>query len=57
MVWMAGFHFCFDLNHLGFWSPRQDFYGDPFWTGQRTAIVSLFLFSAVRSSRRPTKFS
>lgn len=46
IVWMAGFHFCFDLNHLGFWSPRADFYGDPFWTGQRTAIVSLFLFSA-----------
>ena len=43
---MAGFHFCFDLNHLGFWSPRQDFYGDPFWTVQRTAIVSLFLFCA-----------
>lgn len=46
IVWMAGFHFCFDLNHLGFWSPRQDFYGDPFWTVQRTAIVSLFLFCA-----------
>jgi uncharacterized membrane protein len=46
MVWMAGFHFCFDLNHLGFWLPRQDFYGDPFWTVQRTAIVSLFLFCA-----------
>lgn len=45
-MWMAGFHFCFDLNHLGFWSPRQDFYGDPFWTVQRTAIVSLFLFCA-----------
>ena len=46
IVWMAGFHFCFDLNHLGFWSPREDFYGDPFWTVQRTAIVSLFLFCA-----------
>jgi uncharacterized membrane protein len=46
IVWMAAFHFCFDLNHLGFWAPRQDFYADPFWTGQRTAIVSLFLFCA-----------
>lgn len=46
IVWMAAFHFCFDLNHLGFWSPRQDFYADPVWTGQRTAIVSLFLFCA-----------
>jgi uncharacterized membrane protein len=26
--------------------PRQDFYADPFWTTQRTAIVSLFLFCA-----------
>ena len=43
---MASFHLCFDLNHLGFWSPRQDFYSDPFWTVQRTAIVSLFLFCA-----------
>ena len=46
IVWMAAFHLCFDLNHLGFWAPRQDFYTDPFWTGQRTAIVSLFLFCA-----------
>jgi uncharacterized membrane protein len=46
IVWMAAFHLCFDLNHLGFWTPRQDFYADPFWTGQRTAIVSLFLFCA-----------
>ena len=42
IVWMAAFHFCFDLNHAGFIA--QDFYGDPLWTGQRTAIVSLFLF-------------
>jgi uncharacterized membrane protein len=45
MVWMALFHFCFDLNHLGL-TARQNFYADPFWTGQRTAIVSLFLFCA-----------
>ncbi|HYF20480.1 MAG TPA: heparan-alpha-glucosaminide N-acetyltransferase [Ramlibacter sp.] len=44
IVWMTVFHFCFDLNHLGF--IRQNFYVDPFWTGQRTAIVSLFLFCA-----------
>jgi uncharacterized membrane protein len=42
MVWMTIYHFCFDLNHFG-WI-RQDFYNDPFWTWQRTAIVSLFLF-------------
>jgi len=41
IVWMALFHFCFDLNQFGF--IRQDFYADPLWTGQRTAIVSLFL--------------
>lgn len=44
IVWMTAFHFCFDLNHFG-WI-RQDFYRDPFWTWQRTAIVSLFLFCA-----------
>ena len=42
IIWMAAFHFCFDLNHYGFIS--QDFYSDPLWTGQRTAIVSMFLF-------------
>ncbi|MGP1630399.1 MAG: DUF1624 domain-containing protein [Giesbergeria sp.] len=44
MVWMTLFHFCFDLSHFGWW--RQDFYSDPVWTWQRTAIVSLFLFCA-----------
>ena len=44
MVWMTVFHFCFDLNHFGYW--KQDFYRDPFWTWQRTLIMSLFLFSA-----------
>ena len=42
MVWMAVFHFCFDLNHYGL--IRQNFYIDPFWTVQRACIVSLFLF-------------
>jgi uncharacterized membrane protein len=44
IVWMAAFHFCFDLNHFGF--IRQNFYTDPFWTWQRTCILSLFLFCA-----------
>jgi len=44
IVWMTLFHFSFDLNHYGF--IQQNFYSDPFWTGQRTAIVSLFLFCA-----------
>jgi uncharacterized membrane protein len=46
IVWMAVFHFCFDLNHFGFLAPKQNFYADPFWTQQRTVIVSLFLFTA-----------
>jgi uncharacterized membrane protein len=44
IVWMTVYHFCFDLNHFR-WI-QQDFYRDPFWTWQRTAIVSLFLFCA-----------
>lgn len=44
IVWMTAYHFCFDLNQFGYL--RQDFYGSAFWTGQRTAIVSLFLFTA-----------
>jgi uncharacterized membrane protein len=46
IVWMALFHFCFDLNHFGLWEPRQFFTRDPFWTTQRTVIVSLFLLCA-----------
>ena len=49
IVWMTLFHFCFDLNHAGF--IRQDFYSDPFWTWQRSAIVSLFLKVASRLLR------
>ncbi|WPC67565.1 heparan-alpha-glucosaminide N-acetyltransferase [Rhodoferax ferrireducens] len=41
MVWMAVYHFVFDLNY--FKLVTQDFYRDPFWTWQRTLIVSLFL--------------
>ena len=44
IVWMTVYHFCFDLNYMG-WI-RQDFYHDPLWTWQRSAIVSLFLFCA-----------
>lgn len=44
ICWMTSYHFAFDLNHFG-WI-RQDFYRDPVWTWQRTAIVSLFLFCA-----------
>lgn len=44
IVWMTAYHLAFDLNHFG-WI-RQDFYRDPVWTWQRTAIVSLFLFCA-----------
>jgi uncharacterized membrane protein len=46
IVWMAFFHFGFDLNYFGLLSPKQNFYVDPFWTQQRVAIVSLFLFTA-----------
>lgn len=44
ILWMAVFHFCYDLNHEG-WI-HQNFLSDPVWTWQRTAIVSLFLFCA-----------
>lgn len=44
MVWMAGFHLCYDLSYFGYWP--QDFRADPFWIWQRTFIVSLFLLCA-----------
>lgn len=44
IVWMAAFHFCFDLANFRLWP--QNFYTDPFWTVQRSCIVSLFLFCA-----------
>jgi uncharacterized membrane protein len=46
ILWMAGFHFCFDLNYYGLIHPRQHFLSDPFWTVQRSIIVSLFLLCA-----------
>ncbi|MDH4449573.1 MAG: heparan-alpha-glucosaminide N-acetyltransferase [Rhodoferax sp.] len=44
MVWMTLFHFCFDLNSAGV--IHQDFHHDPWWTWQRTCILSLFLLCA-----------
>lgn len=46
IVWMAIYHFCFDLNHYGYFEPRQQFQLDAFWTLQRTCIVTLFLLCA-----------
>jgi len=42
IVWMAAFHFSFDLNYFGF--IHQNFYRDPTWTVQRMGIVTLFMF-------------
>lgn len=44
MLWMTAYHFAFDLDH--FRLIEQDFHRDPLWTWQRSAIVSLFLFTA-----------
>ncbi len=46
IVWMIGFHFGFDLNHLGWITPPMNFHRDPLWTTQRSLIVSLFLLCA-----------
>jgi uncharacterized membrane protein len=46
IVWMAVFHFCFDLNYFGLLQPHQLFQRDPFWTTQRSGIVTMFLFCA-----------
>ncbi len=59
MLWMAVFHFDYDLNHFGFIVPKHRFFVDAFWVNQRTAILSLFLFTAgvslaVALSRRQT---
>jgi uncharacterized membrane protein len=63
MVWMAVFHFCFDLQNFHLLTPPQNFYADPFWTWQRTAIVSVFLFcagfgqaAAVAAGQTPQRF-
>jgi uncharacterized membrane protein len=44
MVWMTGFHFCFDLANAGLL--QANFYQDPVWTAQRSCILSLFLLCA-----------
>ncbi|MEO8525379.1 MAG: heparan-alpha-glucosaminide N-acetyltransferase [Caldimonas sp.] len=44
IVWMAAFHFSYDLNYYGF--IHQDFHRNPTWTLQRTCIVTLFLVCA-----------
>ncbi|MFY9477142.1 MAG: heparan-alpha-glucosaminide N-acetyltransferase [Aquabacterium sp.] len=44
LVWMAIFHFCFDLSHYGV--INADFYRDAVWTTQRTLILSTFLLCA-----------
>lgn len=44
LVWMAVFHFCFDLSHQGLLA--ANFYEDALWTTQRTCILSLFLLCA-----------
>ena len=44
IVWMAGFHFSYDLNYYGF--IHQDFHRDLTWTLQRSCIVTLFLLCA-----------
>jgi uncharacterized membrane protein len=46
IVWMALYHFAFDLNFYGFIEPRQHFFRDPLWTLQRTFILSGFLLCA-----------
>ena len=46
IVWMAAFHFGFDLNYFGLLQPPHNFHRDAMWTVQRVCIVSLFLFSA-----------
>lgn len=44
LVWMAFFHFCFDLSHYRL--IEANFYRDAMWTTQRTLILSTFLLCA-----------
>ena len=46
IVWMAAFHFGFDLNYFGLLQPPHNFQRDALWTTQRVCIVSLFVFCA-----------
>jgi uncharacterized membrane protein len=44
LVWMAVFHFCFDLSNYRLLD--ANFYADPLWTTRRTCILSTFLLCA-----------
>ncbi len=44
LIWMACFHFCFDLSNYRLLD--ANFYTDALWTNQRTCILSLFLLCA-----------
>ncbi|TAK87362.1 MAG: DUF1624 domain-containing protein [Aquabacterium sp.] len=44
LIWMAFFHFCFDLSNYRLLD--ANFYSDALWTNQRTCILSLFLLCA-----------
>lgn len=44
LIWMACFHFCFDLSNYRLID--ANFYDDALWTTQRTCILSLFLLCA-----------
>jgi len=44
LLWMAVFHFSFDLSNYRL--TDANFYADPFWLTQRTCILSLFLLCA-----------
>jgi len=47
IVWMAVFHFAFDLNHFGLLTtPPLRFHSEPVWASQRVCILGLFLFCA-----------
>jgi uncharacterized membrane protein len=46
IVWMAAYHFGFDLNHFGLLQPAHAPHRDPVWVFNRTLILSLFLFCA-----------
>lgn len=46
IVWMAAYHFGFDLNHFGLLQPRQQPNHDAAWIINRSLILGLFLFCA-----------